>query len=208
MGLLDNIGKVSNSISKKAGGLASGLNDLTSAAKGVLCLPAMISGAVSTIPNIIGGIIGGITNTINSSIAAATSIATNAIQGAVDDITSKFNKVNQLLGEIGTISLEVNNFFNAIDNSVADIKSFISDKDNCSFAGAALSKCLAQETLNNLSKRDISSIAKGSLKLEDAINKSVSTGNKLESVVGSNINKHAAQLNRASSILNKANKII
>ena len=212
MGLLDDIGSASSKLNNTLGGASAKLDSLTSAAKGVLCLPTMVSGLVSSLPNIAGGLVGSIVNTINGTINAATSIAVGAIDQAVDNVTGIINDtaatVNALLISISDAVNQITGFADNIKSRVGDVKSFISDKENCNFAGAALGKCIAQESISSTTRKDIRSVAGGAISSSSLVNDTVSKVGRLEGTINNVVNKHAAQVTRATSVIQKAGKYI
>lgn len=209
MGLLDNIGSISSSVDKTLGGISGKLNDITSVAKGVLCLPTMISGLVSNIPNIIGGLSTGINSGLNNIINAATATVEATIQNAVNDITSRITdfttKINGLIGDVQNSVNQVLGFVDYIKASVSDVKSFVSDKENCNFAAASLGKCIVQQTINNLTAKDLRDASAGSLNVTGLTSKVTALGN-VDSVISKTTDKQITQLNRASKIMKIAGK--
>ena len=209
MGLLDNIGSISSSVDKTLGGISGKLNDITSVAKGVLCLPTMISGLVSNIPNIIGGLSAGINSGLNNIISAATATVEATIQNAVNDITGKITdfttKINGLTGDVQNSVNQVLGFVDYIKASVSDVKSFVSDKENCNFAAASLGKCIIQQTINNLTVKDLRDASAGSLNVTGLTSKVTALGN-VDSVISKTTDKQITQLNRASKIMKIAGK--
>lgn len=209
MGLLDNIGSISSGVDKALGGISGKLNNLTSVAKGVLCLPTMIAGFVSSIPNIIGGVVNGINTALNNIVGAATATVEAAIQNAVGEITGRITdvttRVNALLGDVQNAIGQVLGFVDYLKASVNDVKAFVSDKENCNFAGAALGKCIVQQTLNNLTKKDLRDTSAGSLSVTSLTNKVTSAGN-VDNVITRTADKQLAQLRRAQKVMKVSGK--
>ncbi len=209
MGLLDNIGSISKSVDSTLGGISGKLNDLTSVAKGVLCLPTMIAGFTSSIPGLIGGITTGINTALNNIVAAATATVQITIQNAVDEIAGKITdvtaRVNGLIGDAQNAIGQVAGFIDYLKASVDDVKSFVSDKENCNFEGATLGKCIVQQTINNLTKKDLRDTSAGVLSITSLTDK-VSGLSDASSVVKRTADKHTKQLKRAAKISNILSK--
>jgi len=209
MGLLDNIGSISGGVDKALGGISGKLNNLTSVAKGVLCLPTMIAGLVSSIPNIIGGVVGGINTALTNIVSTAAATAEAAIQNAVGEITGRITdvttKVNALLGDVQNAVSQVVGFVDYLKASVGDVKSFVNDKENCNFAGAALGKCIVQQTLNNLTKKDLRDASAGALDISRLTNKVTSVGN-VDNVITRSADKQLAQLRRVQKVMKVSGK--
>lgn len=209
MGLLDNIGSISSNVDKTLGGISGKLNDITSVAKGVLCLPTMISGLTSAIPSLIGSITTGINTGLSNIIDAATATVQATIQNAVSSITDKVTditaRVNGLVGDVKNSIGQVVGFVDYLKASVDDVKNFVSDKENCNFAGATLGKCIIQQTINNLTTRDLRDASAGGVSISGLTSKVSSIGS-VDGVISKTTEKQLAQLKRASKIMKVAGK--
>ena len=215
MGLLDNISSISNNVNGNLGRLSGKIKDISTAAKAILCLPAMISGFINNIPGIINGIIAGvgsaITNTINGTLNqllnGVNGIAGQAIQDAVNKVNRFAGLIGAIIGGASSIFGSLLGFVNSIRAEVDDIKNFVSSSANCNYAGASLAKCIAQQTLSNLSKKDIKSAASGRVSIQTLTSRASRAQNPL-GLVKKHADKHVSQLNRASNIINKAGRFI
>ena len=207
MGLLDKL----SDVAKKTGGLNAGLGQLSSMAKAAFCLPSIVAGAFSSIPGIASSVINGVTSGIANSIAditnniAATSQA--AIQGVVDNINGTISQLQSLLGEAAAAVQEINNFIQNTKDAIDDIGDFISDKENCNFAGATLGKCIVQNTVLNLSADKLGKLARQGTDISNYSNKLANGPDSPVNQINGFVNKQTAQLNRASKVINKINKI-
>ena len=215
MGLLDNISNLSSKVGGTLGSAAVKINGLTTIAKGVLCLPTMISGLVSSIPGIINGVVSGIGNAANAAVGAAAGMIGNAVNNAVNGIagaitgaiTGGFAKIDALLGAVAATIIAVKAFIDFVKDAVEDVKSFVENKENCNFAAATMAKCIILETVNNLTNKSLRDAASGAVSVSSLSNSVTSSGT-VQGVVNRYADKQVAQLHRASSVLGKASKII
>ena len=207
MGLLDNI----SDVAKKAGGLNAGLGQLSSMAKAAFCLPSIIAGAFSAIPGIASGVISGVASGIANSIQDITTNVTATVQGAIQGVVDKVNGVTSqlqsLLGDVAATVQEINNFINNAKAAIDDIRSFVSEKENCNFAGATLGKCIAQNAVLNVTADKLGKLAKQGSDINNYADKLVSGADSPINQINGFVNKQTAQLNRASKVINKINKL-
>ena len=205
MGLLNNINSISSKVGGSLGNISSKINGLMSIAKGILCLPTMVAGFISNIPNMINGIASGVTNTLIGSLTNISGQAAGMVEGA---IRSKLNKVNGIVSSISGLVGGILGFVQDVKNQVDDILNFIPSKENCNFSGAALSKCLVQQSLQGVDRKDIRDAAAGLVDVNSLVNKSLTNIGDPRNIIAGYTNKHISQLQRAHSIINKAGKFI
>lgn len=205
MGLLDNISNTSNKLYSKLGGISSKVEGFSNIAKGVLCFPTLISGALSSIPGLIGNITSGVGLIINSTVNSIFNNIQNAVSGAIQDT------VDNVSGRIGVLTSAINNilgFAKGLESQVLDVLNFVPSKENCQFAAAELNKCVTKQAVNSISNKQLRNIAAGIVDINTvsaAITRNVNTST---GPIAGFANKQVKQLNRASAILNKAGKII
>ena len=205
MSLVDNINKASRKLNSRLGGVSGKIGSLLNIGKGILCLPTMIAGFTSSIPSMIGNIKSGVTNAITSKIAGARGLASKM---ASDAINNKLNKFNGIVGAISGAVGTVLGFVSSVKSQVDDILNFIPNKENCNFSGAAIDNCTVQQTLNGISKRDLRNAAAGLVSVKSLVNKTTKNFGDPASVVAAYADKQIAQLQRARSVIDKANRII
>jgi hypothetical protein len=158
---------------------------------------------------LIGGITTGINTALNNIVAAATATVQNTIQNAVDEIAGKITdataRVNGLIGDAQNAVEQVKGFKKYLNASVGDVKNFVNDKENCNFAGAALGKCIVQQTVGNLTKKDLRDTSAGGLSVSSLTNKVASIGD-VGSVVTRTADKQLVQLKRVQKIIKVSGK--
>lgn len=150
MALIDSVGGLYAAVNTKIG-------SLTSVAKGILCIPAILTG----LPGIIGNVLGELKNQATGAMAAITSgitglitsivtDAVNQITGAVANVLDKILQLQAtILATIGLAQATIDNFKNQINDALA----FAKNQENCRFAAAEMLKCLAGSLLNDISKK-------------------------------------------------------
>ena len=110
------------------GGLASAVNNkvgaLTSVAKGVMCLPSILTGLPGILGNVAKGVLGSLQNqalgVMNSIVAGITGMITDIINDAVNQISGVVNQLLQIQATIlATIGI--------IEQTIKDLKKLVND---------------------------------------------------------------------------------
>ena len=201
MSLLNNLSKVSGVAGNKIG-------KLSTVAKGVLCLPSIISGlSIDGIKNLAGSI----TSAVADSIAAAADLALGAIQDQVNKITGAINGlISTVTGIVATIAGVIDiakDFYDDIKAQIQDVKDFIDSKENCQFAAASLANCIISESINNLSLKGIKDISSGLSSIDSKVSEIAGKISEPAGVVKGFMDKGSKQLNKAASVI-QASKLI
>lgn len=160
MSLLDNVGKLTSGVGNKLGSISAKLDAVTGIAKGILCLPTLLSGLISSIPSIISGISAAVTANF---LGAVEGLVNQKIQQAVNKVNGIFNEALGALGLIAGTVGEVFAFARDVEAKVLDLLNFTASKDNCSFAIAELDKCVNKQVNNTITNRSLKSIASNEL---------------------------------------------
>lgn len=207
MGLLDKLQETS----QKVGGFSAGLGQLSTMAKAAFCLPSIISGALNSLPSVISGtvngVVSGIANSLEDIVNTVVGTVNQTIQGVADRINGLVSQAQSLLGQIAGTTQRVLDFVDEVKAAIDDVADFVSSKENCNFAGAALGKCIVQSTLLNFTGNELSSISgKGTNLLQSAEDFVSGPDSPLSSINGF-VNKQTTQLNRASKMVNKFNNL-
>jgi hypothetical protein len=150
MALIDSVGGLYSAVNTKAGAL-------TSAAKGILCIPAILTGLPGIIGSVLGelknqvvGAMGAITDGITELITSIVTDAVNQITGAVANVLDKVLQLQAtILATIGLAQATIDNF----KNQIQDALDFAKNQENCRFAAAEMLKCLTGSILNDISKK-------------------------------------------------------
>lgn len=180
-------------------------DQLTTLAKGVLCLPAILRGSVDSSESILKGILAGATQTIASLSNTVRTLITNTIQDQVNRLTgaatSVVNTIQGALASIAATYETVNVIISNIKSKVSDVRSFISDKDNCNFAAATLARCITNQALNSVNAKAVVSISKGTSSVAGITDNIVTDITSSTGIVNNFINKQAVQINRANKLV-------
>lgn len=194
-----------NSVSGLLNATNSKIDQVTGIAKGILCLPSFLNGlfsnitqaALSGIVNALSAIALGLADTIAQLVASEVA----KITGAITDTLNTF--VSIIADIAGTVAL-VKNFIQSLVDRTNNIRDFISNKENCNFAGAEFAKCLVGQITQSLTANVARDISKGTLgigSITDSITKKISSPGGLAQ---NYVNKSASQVNRATQIISKS----
>ncbi len=216
MPLMSSVGRFVNAANEKA-------DQLTSGAKALLCLPSIIGGLPDLGKGLMGSVVSNLTTTLENAVDTVSNIVTNTINGAVNSITGAIDGVvqdftNGLDNLIGSINL-VKGAFNEIKDQLTDvynkIKSVkggvrdklgaIADKENCNFAAATMLNCITAQAVGAVSDRAAIDIAKGLKPVSDFANDVASEISGVGGAIDNIVKKQAAQVDRATKIVQKAN---
>ena len=143
------ISKVSNTVAGTFGTLQS----LTNIAKGVLCLPSLLSQFKGINLKAIMGNVGSFAVSVLSSLKDIVQDQINyIIAGALIDLV---DPIRAILGDIQDTLAQFNELRDQIDFEVQDLVDNIKNQQNCIAQGASLFNCVAQLAVNNISKKDV-----------------------------------------------------
>lgn len=186
-------------------------NQLTTIAKGILCIPSLITNLPGSLTSVGGGIAAGIASAATAAVQSATALITSAISAQVAKVTGAIDSVaNTITGSIATVAGAIdvtNKFIQGIKNQVSDVRAFISDKENCNFAAASLANCIVNQALNSLTPKAIKDISKGLVSLDDAGSRLAESISSPAGAVGDFMNKANSEMQRAAKVVS-AVKII
>ncbi len=198
--IISSVGNFLNAANSKA-------DQLTSIAKGVLCIPSILSleFGKSLIKNIklTDAIIGNIKKSLISDLIVGT------IGGAVDkvtgSITSLIGSVTGVIASLRGIYEQGEDFILGIKDRVQDVKNFTDKKENCNFAAASLLNCITSQALSNFGAGDAVRVSK---KLKSISGFATEISDKITSPVGAinrTIDKAAYEVGRAERMISKSN---
>jgi hypothetical protein len=201
MALINSVGGLYSAVNNKVGAI-------TSVAKGIMCIPAILTGLPGIASNLAKGVLSSLQNQaagIMASIAGGlTNLISDTINNFVGQIAGLVGKLLQLeatiLATIGLVEATINN----IIKQVKDIFEFSKNQENCRFAAAELSKCIVSSLLSGLSKK----LAMDSMKTPGGIDKLISNATKKLAQPGNVIEKYTSKLSnsidKATSQINTA----
>lgn len=168
MSLLNNVGKISFDIGNKLGNISSKLDGITGIAKGILCLPTLVSGLITSIPSLINGISAGVANLVNGAVdgfvGAIDSLVNQKIQKTVNKINGAATEALGVLALVAGTVGDVFAFARDTESKVLDVLNFTASKDNCSYAIAELDKCATKQVESTFSPRVLKNIASNELR--------------------------------------------
>ena len=163
MGLLDNIGGFSLKVEDKLGGISSNLNKLSNLAKGILCLPAMVTGIISSIPTAINSAINGAAGIISGAITGALGAVEGIVNSKIQETVNKINGIKDtIIGGLASVAA-IFSFARGLEDRALDVLTFTANKDDCAFAIAELAKCVDKQVDNSISSRSFKNIANNEL---------------------------------------------
>jgi phage-related protein len=203
MALIDSVGGLYSAVNTKAGAL-------TSVAKGILCIPAILTGLPGILGNVAKGVLGSLQNqalgAMSAIVSGITGLITDTVTNAVNEITGAISnvldKVLQLQATIlATIGL-AQSLINSFKSQITDALDFAKNQENCRFAAAEMLKCVTGSIIGDISKKvavnaklDISGIDK---LVGDVSSKISKPGNIIEQYTGklsSSVDKATSQIN-------------
>lgn len=201
MALIDSVGGLYSAVNNKVGAL-------TSVAKGVLCLPAILSGLPGILGNVAKGVLGSLKNQMSGVAEGLTGLITDIIQDAVDQVTGIIkNTINQILQLqatiLATIGLIEDTLLN-IQKQVKDALDFAKSQENCRFAAAEMFKCLAGSVINDLSKKSLINAKFGT---GDLVGKAIGKLAKPGNIIEGYTNKISNSVDKATSQINTSRLI-
>lgn len=201
-----------NAVSRLRGVAENKIGQLSTIAKGILCLPSIIAGiSLPNLGKLAGGLIGGISAAIEDSVNAMTQLVLQSIQEQVDAITGSINGLlSTVVGLVATIAGTIEHakqFVQSIRDQIADIKDFVSTKENCQFAAATLANCIVGQTVNNLSISAIKDISNGLASIGDVTKKITNTINGPTGAINNFMREGSRQINKASRVI-EASKLL
>ena len=133
----------------KAGSLLNNANSIfdqmTSAARGLLCLPSLLGSFISfsaSLPGaVIGAVTGAVTSVIQSEIAYAGNLVAQAVNRELAIVNGIINKLDSLI-QLATI----------LTSKVRSTLDYIKGTENCAYSASQLAACILN-TATNLKKQ-------------------------------------------------------
>ena len=184
-------------------------DQLTSIAKGALCIPSMIAGMPDLGKQAVGQIVASASTILNQASSIISNLIIGSIGSAVNDITGSISGlINSVTGMVASIKgaiEQAEEFKESIKNRVKDIKEFTSSKENCNFAAATLLNCITSQALSNVTAKGATEIAKGLKSVTGISNKISNTISGPTGAIDRTIRKAAYNVSRAERMVSKAN---
>tara|TARA_R110001583_G_scaffold167062_1_gene319875 strand:+ start:258 stop:875 length:618 start_codon:yes stop_codon:yes gene_type:complete len=197
-----------NTISGVFNAANTGADQLTTAAKGILCLPSILKGGVGSAKSIIGGVLAGATQAINTLSSTIQTLVTSTISNQISKLTGAATSViNTVVGAIATIGATIElskNFIKGIKSRTKDVLDFTKSKENCNFAAATLASCITNQALNSVTSKIVIDVSKGITPVNSIVSDVASSISSPAGAINNFINKQAAQINKADKIVKAA----
>lgn len=148
-------------------------DQVTTVAKGVFCIPSILSNLPSILGAVAGSLIGQITAQATAIAAGLANAALSIVENKLAEITGKITGViTQILALqaaiLGTIGM-IKGLFKGLQARAKDIQDFVSNEENCKFAAAELLNCVASSLLNDLTSDVVKKINAGTQKVSDYV---------------------------------------
>lgn len=195
-----------NSVGNLLGAVNSKADSITSVAKGILCIPSILSQFPSVLGGVANTLVSTVTKQLGDIVQGIQGIVISTITNALNDITgvvsSTLNNLLQIQATIlGTVKL-VEETLKGFKTRIDDIIDFSSNRENCKYAAASLAKCIIGGITQDVTKSLVNSINRGTSSqttaIENAISKLSSPQNtivRFTQKTEMNINKAAGQIN-------------
>tara|TARA_S200002703_G_scaffold34343_1_gene29744 strand:- start:14091 stop:14714 length:624 start_codon:yes stop_codon:yes gene_type:complete len=184
-------------------------DQLTSLAKGALCLPAIISGLPDFGKKAVGNVIASVSVVLNEASALVSNLVIGTIFDAVNRITGSITTtINSAVGAVASITgviKQVEAYKQEIKNKVQDVKDFTLNKENCNFAAATLLNCITSQALSNVTTNGAVNISKGLESVDSASNKIAREIASPAGAINRTINKAAYNVSRAERTISTSN---
>jgi len=196
---------IMNTISGVFNAANAGADQLTTAAKGILCLPSILKGGVGSAKSIIGGVLASATQAIDTLSSTVQTLVTGTISNQINKLTGAATSVvDTVVGAIATIGATVElskNFIKGIKSRTKDVLDFTSSKENCNFAAATLANCITSQALNSVTPKLVVDVAKGIAPVNSIVSDVASSVSSPAGAINNFINKQAAQIDKADKIV-------
>jgi uncharacterized membrane protein required for colicin V production len=202
---------------RSVGGLLGAVNNkadaILGAAKGILCLPSILTGLPGIAAGLIKGIIGSAAASINNIISGISSsidqIIAEQIDQIVGSISSTLNKLLQAVATIVATIRAVLGFIDDLKDRTRNILKDARDADRCRYAAATLLRCITSQIANELSKdlRTVKNIKSGNTSIQNTINNITNNLKEPGNVIDGYLKKATKQVDRATKTVNASSLI-
>ena len=200
--IIGSVGRFFNAANGKA-------DQLTTIAKGELCLPSIVTGLPALGKGLVSGALSQMTSILGNAVSTITSLVTTTIEDSINAITGSITGVIDtavgLVSTVASVIKQAEEFKEGIKDRVTDVKDFTSKKENCNFAAAALLNCIQSQALSEITTKEAVNVKKGLSSVTNFANK---TANKITASTGAidrAVTKQAASIDRASRVIEKSN---
>lgn len=152
-------------------GVNTGFDSITTVAKGIMCLPQLLSpnglkyltaGIVSTLANTAGQFISGMLNFVSTTIS-------RTIDNITGVIGSQLNAISNFIRDINESITLIKTYLRSLDERAKATLDFLLDSENCAFAAAELGKCIINDIINEIPKKTAKSLSDGTLNYNNKV---------------------------------------
>ena len=200
MPLLNSVGGLFRAVNNKA-------DSILGAAKGLLCLPAIIAGAGDIFKDVFGSIVNSAKAAISGIVSSITGMIEGLVQNAVNQITGIIQSVVQLVATVVSIIKGIIQFVNDLIKKADEALAWARNAENCKFAAAALLKCIIAQTLSEVmaNKSLAIDISKGLEPLSKISDKITSALSKPTGILQKYLDKASGEVDRATALVDSTN---
>lgn len=197
MPLINSVGGLLRAVNTKA-------DSLIGLGTGILCLPAIITGAgdifrdvfsslISTALKSITGIVGGLSNIL-------TSVIQDSVNKVIGGISNTLSSIVKAVATVKGIITGVQNFLKDLNSKVRDALNFARDSEKCKYAAATLTKCIIAQTASEIlsDKKLALSISRGATPITKVADRLASKAAGPGGAIQNFLNKNASEVNVAT----------
>jgi hypothetical protein len=201
MPLLQSVGGLLRAVNNKA-------DSILGAAKGLLCLPAIIGGAADIFKDVFGSLVNAAKGAINGIVAGFLGTIEGLVQNAVNQVVGLLNTITQLIATVMAIVQSIKQFVEDLIKKADELLAWARNAENCKFAAASLLKCIAASVLNDvMADKELAvkvslgteSISKFTDKISSALSKPTGVINKFLDKAASEVDRATAQVNASGN---------
>ena len=199
MAIINSVGNLLGAVNAKA-------DSVTSIAKGILCIPSILSQFPSILAGIGGSLVSSVTRQLGSIVNGLQTTILGTVTNALDQITNTISSaLNTLLQIEATILATYNLVVETIKGfkqRINDITEFIETRENCKYAAASLMKCVISSVSQDVSKSLASSIQKGTITTSSALDSITAKLSSPQGVIARYVQKTETSINKAATQIN------
>lgn len=199
--IISSVGRFFNAANEKA-------DQLTSIAKGALCIPSIVAGLPDMGKSLVTNLAANATSILSQATSLVSSLVIGSIGSAVNRITGSvtglLNTVTGLVASVAGVVKQTKEFAEGLRDRVTDVKDFSADKENCNFAAASLLNCITAEALSNVTAKGAVDIAKGASTIDSFANNISNNITSASGAINRTINKSVQEVNRAERMISKS----
>lgn len=166
------MGAISTTAAGVITGYSSQLGSLTSVAKGIMCIPQLLSpsglagltsGILGTLNAVAGEVIAGLLEFVGTVVASTIAHITGVI-------SSQLAAIQMFVADIAQTIALIIGVLTSLDDIAKDTWKFLTDGQNCQFAAAELGKCIVAGLIEEMKPKIAMALQEGSISYSEKIN--------------------------------------